>query len=101
MNDKILLRAIGEFEVYQFLEGIDEFTEFYKANLDNFSIFEIANLSDIEITQVNDEYSVYDMTLEHTGEHFWLLKDNNSGMYEPLDDEEQVEQVIAHLKNED
>lgn len=100
MKKNILLRAIGDFEVYQFIEGIDEFTEFYKANTDNFSIFEIADLSDIEITKVNDEFSVYDMTLEHTQEHFWLLKDENSGMYEPLTDEEQVEQVIAHLKNE-
>lgn len=101
MKDNILLRAIGDFEVYQFLEGIDEFTEFYRANLDNFSIFEIANLSNIETTKVNDEYTVYDLTLEHTNEHFWLLKDEASGMYEPLDDEEQVQQVVSHLQNEE
>ncbi len=100
MENKILLRAIGQFEIYQFLENIDEFTEFYKANTDNFDIFEIANLKDVEITKINDNYTLYDMTLSQTEDHFWLIKDEQTGMYEPIDSKEQAEHVVATLNDE-
>lgn len=100
MNDHILVRAIGEFEVYQFMDSIEEFTTFYNANLDNFSIFEIANLSEVETTEINSNYTVYDMTLEHTGEHLWLIKDETTGMYEPVEDQDQVDYLMTQLKEE-
>ncbi len=102
MEKNILLRAIGpEFEVYQFLNNIDEFMEFYNANIDNFDIFEIANLQDVEITEINKNYSLYDMTLAQTNEHFWLVKDLASGVYEPVDDKQQAEEVISRLGGTD
>ncbi len=97
--DNILVRAYGDFEVYQFMEGIEEFTEFYRANQDNFSIFEIADLSDIERTRISDQYTVYDMTLKHSADHFWLIKDEETGMYEPIDSEAQLEAVVDSLKD--
>lgn len=100
MTDHILVRAVGDFEVYQFMDTIEEFTTFYNANLDNFSIFEIANLSEVETTEINENYTVYDLTLEHTGEHLWLIKDESTGMYEPVADEDQVHYLMSQLKEE-
>lgn len=101
MEKNILVRAIGQFEVYEFMKSISEFEEFYNANTDNFDIFEIANLSDVETTEINQEFTLYDLTLSNTEEHFWLIKDENTGVYEPIDDREQAENIIKHLQAED
>lgn len=97
MKNNMLIRALGEFEVYQFMDSIEDFSEFYSANEQNFNIFEIANISAIETTKINDSFTVYDLTLAHSGEHFWLMKDELSGMYEPVEDEAEAEQLAKRL----
>lgn len=100
MNDNILVRAIGEIEVYQFMENIEEFTEFYNANSELFDIFEIANIKEVEKTEINKEYTLYDVTLKNTEDHLWLIKDEQTGMYEALADEDQAQNIMQHLQGQ-
>ncbi len=95
MTKKLLVRALGEFEIYQFMHDISDFEEFYNANEQNFNIFEIAKISDTEKTILSDQFTVYDLTLEQSGEHFWLMHDTETGMYEPVEDIEQANKIAG------
>lgn len=74
MKNKILVRGIGnEFEDYIFLKDIAEFEEFYLANA-KISAFTKWHHRRYRNDQSFDEYTVYDITLKGTGEHFWLME---------------------------
>ncbi|MGI6108295.1 MAG: hypothetical protein ACOYB8_00410 [Eubacteriaceae bacterium] len=101
MEYKILVRGIGEFEDYIFLNNISEFEEFYLANEENFSIYEIATIGELETTALSDDYTVYDITLKGTGEHFWLMENNQTGMYTPVDSVEDAEKRAGISEDQD
>lgn len=102
MKNKILVRGIGnEFEDYIFLKDIAEFEEFYLANEENFSIYEVATIGDIETTSLSDEYTVYDITLKGTGVHFWLMENNQTGIYTPVESIQEAERITGLMEDAD
>lgn len=94
-TDKILVRGIGsEFEDYIFLNNIHDFEEFYLANENNFNMYEVAAIGSMEDTILTDVYTVHDVTLKGSEEHFWLMENLETGMYTPVEDIEQAERLI-------
>lgn len=92
---QLLVRGIGEeFEDYIFLKSIQDFEEFYLANQENFNIYEVATISEVEDTILTDVYTVHDITLKGSDEHFWLMENNETGMYTPVENIEQAERLI-------